>query len=52
MIEEFIANKDDEVRAATVRTVSGRLLNRTLNLLFPLEFSEKRENPVSQKTLV
>lgn len=49
MIEEFIANKDDDVRAATVRTASGSLLNRTLNLLFPLEFSEKKRKPSQPK---
>lgn len=40
MIEKLITSKDGEVLAATVRTVSGKLLNRALNFLYPLECSE------------
>ena len=39
-IEALIASQDKEVRAATVRTSSGKLLNRALNFLYPLECSE------------
>ena len=45
MIEELIPSKDDAVRAATVRTASGKLLNRPLNFLYPLECSEVSEKP-------
>ena len=37
---------DGEIRAATVRTAAGKLLNRTLNFLYPLECAEQRETPV------
>ena len=45
MIEELITSTDNEVRAATVRTASGKLLNRPLNFLYPLECSEVNEKP-------
>lgn len=45
MIEELITSNDNEVRAATVRTASGKLLNRPLNFLYPLECSEVNEKP-------
>ena len=45
MIEELITSTDNEVRAATVRTASGKLLNRPLNFLYPLECSEVDEKP-------
>ncbi|KAL9964746.1 hypothetical protein ACROYT_G028427 [Oculina patagonica] len=45
MIEELITSNDNEVRAATVRTASGKLLNRPLNFLYPLECSEVSEKP-------
>ena len=39
-IEALITSQDKEVRAATVRTSSGKLLNRALNFLYTLECSE------------
>ena len=39
-IEALITSQDKEIRAATVRTSSGKLLNRALNFLYPLECSE------------
>ena len=45
-MEELISSTDGEIRAATVRTGSGKLLNRTLNFLYPLECAEQRETPV------
>ena len=46
IVEKLISSRDGEVRAATVRTAPGTLLNRTLNFLFPVECAEKRETPV------
>ena len=46
VVEELISSTDGEIRAATVRTASGKLLNRTLNFLYPLECAEQRETPV------
>ena len=46
VVEELISSIDGEIRAATVRTASGKLLNRTLNFLYPLECAEQRETPV------
>ena len=46
IVEELISSTDREVRAATVRTVSGKLLNCMLNFLFPLECAEQSETPV------
>ena len=43
MIEEPIMSKDDEVRGAAVRTASGKLLNRPLNFLCPLECAQVNE---------
>ena len=43
MIEEIIMSKDDEVRGAAVRTASGKLLNRPLNFLCPLECAQVNE---------
>ena len=43
MIEEIIMSKDDEVRGAAVRTASGKLLNRPLNFLCPLECGQVNE---------
>ena len=39
-IEALITSQDKEVREATARTSSGKLLNRALNFLYPLECSE------------
>ena len=39
-IEALITSQDKDVRAATVRTSSGKLLNRTLNFLYPFKSSE------------
>ena len=52
MIEELITSKDNEVRAATVRTASGKLLNRPLNFLYPLECSEVSENQPNRTKLL
>ena len=46
VVEELISSTDGEIRAATVQTASGKLLNRTLNFLYPLECAEQRETPV------
>ncbi|XP_044180058.1 uncharacterized protein LOC114970531 [Acropora millepora] len=43
MIEEIITSKDNEVRAATIRTATGKLLNRPLNFLCPLECAEVKQ---------
>lgn len=43
MIEEIITSKDNEVRAATVRTATGKLLNRPLNVLCPLECADVKQ---------
>jgi len=48
LVEELISSTDGEIGAATVRTASGKFLNRTLNFLFPLECAEQRETPVQQ----
>ena len=39
-LEALITSQDKEVRAAKVRASSGKLLNRALNFLYPLECSE------------
>ena len=46
VVEELISSTDGEIRAAKVRTASGKLLNRTRNFLYPLECAERRETPV------
>jgi len=46
VLEELVSNTDAEIRAATVRTASGKLLNRTLNFWYPLECTEQGETPV------
>ena len=46
VVEELLSSTDGEIRAATVRTASGKLLSRTLNFLYPLECAEQRETPV------
>ena len=46
ILEELISSTDREVRAATVRTVSGKVFNRPLDFLFPLECAEQRETAV------
>ena len=43
-IEALITSQEKEVRAATGRTSSGKLLNRALNFLYPLECSELSED--------
>ena len=43
MIEDIITSKDNEVRAATIRTATGKLLNRPLNFLCPLECAEVKQ---------
>ena len=51
-IEALITSQDEEVRAATVRTSSGKLLNRALNFLYPLECSElSGEKPTLTKPM-
>ena len=52
MIEELLTSKDGEVRAATVRTASGKLLNRALSFLYPLECSEVRDKPANPEKRV
>ena len=52
MIEELLTSKDSEVRAATVRTASGKLLNRALSFLYPLECSEGRDKPANPEERV
>ena len=46
VVEELISSTDGANRAATVRTASGKLLNRTLNFVYPLECAEQRETQV------
>ena len=41
VVEELMSSTDGEIRAA-----SGKLLNRTLDFLYPLECTEQRETPV------
>ena len=43
MIEEIITSKDNKVRAATIRTATGKLLNRPLNFPSPLECAEVQQ---------
>ena len=47
-IEARITSQDKEVQAATIRTSSGKVLNRELNFLYPLKCSElsgEKTNP-------
>lgn len=54
MIEQLdlITSSDGEVRAATVRTGSGKMLNRTLNFLYPLECSVSDDKPTKLEETV
>ena len=48
IIEARITSQDKEVQAATIRTSSGKVLNRALNFLYPLKCSElsgEKTNP-------
>ena len=51
MIEEIITSKDNEVRAATIRTATGKLLNRPLNFLCPLECAEQKQESANECTV-
>ena len=50
VIENLIKGKDEYVRAAEVRTSSGRT-NRPINRLYPLEISCKRDDVVDAGTI-
>ena len=52
MIEELMTSSEGEVRAATVRTSSGKMLNRALKFLYPLEYSVSGDKPTKLEETV
>ena len=49
-IEQLVPSRDGEIRSCKIKRASGNILNRPMNLLYPIETSHEFDKPQINRT--